>query len=42
MFVVTLTYVKPLAEIDALIPAHIAWLERHGYPESGASYWRRA
>jgi uncharacterized protein YciI len=28
MFVVTLTYVKPLAEIDALIPAHIAWLER--------------
>ncbi len=53
MFVVTLTYVKPLAEIDALIPAHIAWLERQyaqaifwrpgvGYPESGASYWRRA
>ncbi|MFM5313194.1 YciI family protein [Aeromonas caviae] len=28
MFVVTLTYVKPLAEIGALIPAHIAWLER--------------
>ena len=28
MFVVTLTYVKPLAEIDALIPAHMAWLER--------------
>ena len=28
MFVVTLTYVKPLAETDALIPAHIAWLER--------------
>ena len=29
MFVVTLTYVKPLAEIDALIPAHRAFLEHH-------------
>ncbi|WP_323916952.1 YciI family protein [Aeromonas caviae] len=52
MFVVTLTYVKPLAEIDALIPAHIAWLERQyaaGHflasgrrvPRIGGSYWRR-
>jgi uncharacterized protein YciI len=29
MFVVTLTYQKPLAEIDALMTRHVAWLKRH-------------
>ncbi|QFI54616.1 YciI family protein [Aeromonas simiae] len=29
MFVVTLTYVRALAEIDALIPAHVEWLKAH-------------
>ena len=28
MFVVTLTYVRPLEEIDALMPKHVAWLRR--------------
>jgi uncharacterized protein YciI len=25
---IVLTYVKPLEEVDALLPAHIAWLEQ--------------
>ncbi|MDO2947719.1 YciI family protein [Aeromonas simiae] len=29
MFVVTLTYVRALTEIDALIPAHVEWLKAH-------------
>ncbi|MEW7865198.1 YciI family protein [Aeromonas diversa] len=29
MFVVTLTYVKPIAVIDELIPAHVEWLKAH-------------
>ncbi|HEX7637029.1 MAG TPA: YciI family protein [Burkholderiaceae bacterium] len=29
MFVVTLTYLKPVEEIDALMPGHLAWLDRH-------------
>jgi uncharacterized protein YciI len=29
MFVVTLTYVRPLAELDALMPKHVAWLKKH-------------
>ena len=29
MFVVTLTYIKPVEEIDALIDAHVAWLKAH-------------
>jgi len=29
MVVVTLTYSKPLAEIDALMPKHVTWLKRH-------------
>lgn len=29
MFVIELNYVKPLAEVDLLIPGHRAWLERH-------------
>jgi uncharacterized protein YciI len=29
MFVVTLTYLKPLDEVDALMPQHVAWLKRH-------------
>jgi uncharacterized protein YciI len=29
MFIVTLTYLRPLAEIDALMPQHVAWLRRH-------------
>ncbi|MFE0459988.1 YciI family protein [Kitasatospora sp. NPDC058965] len=28
MFVVTLTYTAPLDRIDALLPEHVAWLER--------------
>lgn len=29
MFVVTLTYQRPLEEIDALMSQHVAWLKRH-------------
>ena len=29
MFVVLLTYQRPLAEIDRLMGAHVAWLKRH-------------
>lgn len=29
MFIVMLTYQKPLAVIDALMPQHVAWLKRH-------------
>jgi uncharacterized protein YciI len=29
MFIVTLTYLKPVEEIDALMEAHVAWLKRH-------------
>ncbi|HEX7688500.1 MAG TPA: YciI family protein [Burkholderiaceae bacterium] len=29
MFVVTLTYIKPVEEIDALMDAHVAWLKSH-------------
>ncbi|MFL6663897.1 MAG: YciI family protein [Rhizobacter sp.] len=29
MIIVTLTYLKPLDEIDALMRAHVAWLKRH-------------
>jgi len=29
MYVVSLTYVKPIEEIDPLLPAHIEWLEEH-------------
>ena len=29
MFIVTLTYVKPLEDIDALMPRHVAWLKQH-------------
>jgi uncharacterized protein YciI len=29
MFVVTLTYLKPLAEIERLHESHMAWLRRH-------------
>ena len=29
MFIVVLHYVRPLADIDALIPAHREFLERH-------------
>jgi uncharacterized protein YciI len=27
MFIVTLTYLKPVEEIDALMPGHIDWLD---------------
>lgn len=30
MFIVSLTYTRPLAEVDALIEAHVDWL-RQGY-----------
>ncbi|WP_033215699.1 YciI family protein [Kitasatospora phosalacinea] len=29
MFILELTYTAPLERVDALLPAHIAWLERH-------------
>lgn len=29
MFVVILTYVRPLDVIDSLLAEHVAWLERH-------------
>ncbi len=29
MFVVTLTYLRPLGELDALMPKHVAWLKKH-------------
>ncbi|MGW4383846.1 YciI family protein [Kitasatospora sp. NPDC004531] len=29
MFILELTYTAPLERIDALLPAHIAWLEQH-------------
>ncbi|ATU92361.1 YciI family protein [Phyllobacterium zundukense] len=29
MFIVSLTYVAPLDEVDAAIPAHVAFLEKH-------------
>jgi uncharacterized protein YciI len=29
MFIVTLTYIRPLEELDALMDAHIAWLKKH-------------
>ncbi|MET7301504.1 YciI family protein [Embleya sp. NPDC005575] len=29
MFVITLTYVAPIEDIDALLPAHLEWLDRH-------------
>jgi uncharacterized protein YciI len=32
MFIVTLTYLKPVEEIDALMPAHVAWLKK-GYAD---------
>lgn len=32
LYVVTLTYIKPLEEVDAHIPAHIEWLKQ-GYAD---------
>ena len=29
MFVLLLTYVRPLAEVDALMREHVAWLDEH-------------
>jgi uncharacterized protein YciI len=29
MFVLLLTYTKPLAEVDALMREHVAWLDEH-------------
>jgi uncharacterized protein YciI len=29
MFVVTLTYVRPLEELDALMSEHVSWLKTH-------------
>ena len=29
MFIAILTYVRPLEEVDALIPAHVAFLDQH-------------
>lgn len=29
MFVIILSYMKPLEEIDALMPQHVSWLKRH-------------
>jgi uncharacterized protein YciI len=32
MFIVTLTYLKPVEDVDALMPGHIAWLDQ-GYAD---------
>jgi uncharacterized protein YciI len=29
MFIVTLTYIRPLEELDALMDAHVSWLKTH-------------
>lgn len=29
MFIVVLRYVRPLAEVDALMRPHVAWLKKH-------------
>ena len=29
MYIVALTYVRPVEEIDPLLPGHMAWLEEH-------------
>ncbi len=29
MYIVTLTYLKPVEEVDALMAGHVAWLKRH-------------
>ena len=29
MFIVSLNYIKPLSEIEAYLPAHIDYLDRH-------------
>lgn len=29
MFIVTLTYIRPLEELDELMPRHVAWLKKH-------------
>jgi len=52
MFIIALTYVKPLEEIDALMPKHVAWLKRQTPRDSSlrqadrslvsaASFWPR-
>lgn len=32
IYVVVLTYIKPLNEVDSLLPAHVEWLKK-GYAE---------
>jgi len=32
MFIVTFTYLKPVADVDALMPGHIEWLDK-GYAD---------
>ena len=32
MFIVTLTYLKPVADVDALMPGHLTWLDE-GYAD---------
>ena len=51
MFIITLTYLKPVEDVDALMPGHVEWLDQ-GYadglflasgrriPHSGQSLWR--
>ncbi len=29
MFILELTYTAPLERVDALLPAHVSWLEQH-------------
>ncbi|MEU0935044.1 YciI family protein [Embleya sp. NPDC005971] len=29
MFVITLTYTAPIEDVDALMPEHLEWLDRH-------------
>ena len=32
IYVVVLTYIKPLNDVDSLLPAHVDWLQK-GYAE---------
>lgn len=53
IYVVVLTYIKPLEEVDRAIPAHIEWLKKAMptasfsppaavFPAPAASFWQNA
>jgi hypothetical protein len=37
MFVLLLTYVRPLEEVDALMREHMAWLSEHPFVSGGVA-----